>query len=79
MTQWDFYPLRRHRAAFKFSNLSFPPMIVMEPRMFQNQFQVGAAWAKALGFDNGPRAAMGLRALVSGRDRCADVVDSPIL
>ena len=62
MTQWDFYPAGSNEAAFKLSNLSFPPMIVMEPRMFQNQFQVGAAWAKALGFDNGPRAAMGLRA-----------------
>ena len=62
MTQWGFLPCRRHRGCVQFSNLSFPPMIVMEPRMFQNQFQVGAAWAKALGFDNGPRAAMGLRA-----------------
>jgi hypothetical protein len=54
MRQWDFYPAGSNEAAFKLSNLSFPPMIVMEPRMFQNQFQVGAAWAKALGFDNGP-------------------------
>lgn len=62
MYTWDFYTAGGKEAAFKLSNLSFPPSIVMEPRLFQNQFHVGAAWAKSLGFDNGPRAAVGLRA-----------------
>lgn len=62
MTQWEFYRTGSTEAAFRLSNLSFPPSIVMEPRLFQNQFQVGPAWAKALGFDNGPQASLGLRA-----------------
>lgn len=61
MTQWEFYRAGSADAAFKLSNLSFPPNIVMQPQLFQNQFQVGPSWAKALGFDNGPTAAMGLR------------------
>jgi|GEM_PF-2378023 len=62
MTQWEFYREGSTEAAFRFSNLSFPPSIVMEPRLFQNQFQVGPAWAKALGFDSGQAAVTGLRA-----------------
>ena len=68
------------RLRSSFSNPSFPPMIVMEPRMSQNQFQVGAAWAKALRVSTTAlRAAVGLRALVSGGKPGSDVMDSPIL
>lgn len=61
-SNWEFYRSGGSQALFKLSNLTFPPIPVLAPKLFQNQFQVGLVWGNALGFDNGPQAVLGLRA-----------------
>ena len=61
-SNWEFYRPGGSNALFKLSNLTFPPNIVMQPKLFQNQFQVGLVWSRALGFDNETKAVLGLRA-----------------
>ena len=59
MFLWEFYRTGSSDAVFKLSNLSFPPNVVMQPSLFESQFQVGPAWAKALGYTDGPSAVQG--------------------
>ena len=61
MFLWEFYRTGNSDAVFKLSNLSFPPNVVMQPSLFESQFQVGPGWAKALGYTDGPSAVQGLR------------------
>ncbi len=60
-TQYEFYREGSDEAGFKMSGVVFPPQIIMEPRFLDNQFHIGDAWAKALGYSSPSAATMANR------------------